>query len=275
MLPFWFMAFIGIVMTVVSKPAFSDTVCQGAALGSPVARDLQVFSKFNPPLHYGVDYVARGDTALATEAGEVKTIGWDSKTLLTPNERSHLKVQGWGRYVILSHADGSQTLYAHLEKDSTQQLKVGQSIKKGEALGKTDSTGGVTGPHLHFEYSPTGNIFKKSAKVDPDLCVLRVDWFSLESYPFDVVSVGQLYVDGQLIGENLPNQKKRFVLQLKPGQHLVRIVAKQVSHDRTAYFSTEMGRAFTIVNTQGADLGPGFVEKLKQGKEFSAILKVE
>ncbi len=55
---------------------------------------------------------------------------------------------GYGNYVIIQHADGSSTLYAHLSAISVTQ---GQVVEQGEVIGALGSTGYSTGPHLHFE----------------------------------------------------------------------------------------------------------------------------
>lgn len=55
---------------------------------------------------------------------------------------------GYGKAVILSHADGFQTLYGHLHSIGVRR---GQRVEKGQFLGREGSTGGSTGHHLHFE----------------------------------------------------------------------------------------------------------------------------
>lgn len=62
------------------------------------------------------------------------------------------KKTGWGNYVDLTHKVNGQTVltrYAHMPELST--LKVGDEVKKGDIIGKVGSSGGSTGPHLHFE----------------------------------------------------------------------------------------------------------------------------
>lgn len=55
---------------------------------------------------------------------------------------------GYGNYVILQHADGLRTLYAHL---MTWTVKPGEAVKRGQLVGLVGSTGNSTGPHTHFE----------------------------------------------------------------------------------------------------------------------------
>ena len=54
---------------------------------------------------------------------------------------------GYGTYVVISHANGTQTLYAHMSKDN---VSVGQSVEQGQVIGAVGSTGKSTGPHVHF-----------------------------------------------------------------------------------------------------------------------------
>jgi murein DD-endopeptidase MepM/ murein hydrolase activator NlpD len=64
--------------------------------------------------------------------------------------------KGYGRFIRLRHADGSQTVYGHLWKEF---VKVGQSVSretlsKGTVMALTDNTGRSTGSHLHCGYRP-------------------------------------------------------------------------------------------------------------------------
>jgi len=65
---------------------------------------------------------------------------------------------GFGTYIIIRHADGSETLYAHL---SAVYVSQGQAVGQGEQIGAIGCTGYCTGPHLHFE------IWIGGAPVDP------------------------------------------------------------------------------------------------------------
>lgn len=63
---------------------------------------------------------------------------------------------GYGNYVVIAHANGTQTLYAHM---SRVLVSSGQSVSKGDVIGKVGATGEATGPHLHFEVRGAVNPF--------------------------------------------------------------------------------------------------------------------
>lgn len=54
----------------------------------------------------------------------------------------------YGRWIEIDHGGGYRTRYAHL---SLQQVSVGQKVALGKQIGKAGATGGVSGPHLHYE----------------------------------------------------------------------------------------------------------------------------
>lgn len=63
---------------------------------------------------------------------------------------------GFGNYVMLQHANGRTTLYAHLKQWSVQ-VATGQTVLCGQLLGQMGSSGYSTGPHLHFEVRESDN----------------------------------------------------------------------------------------------------------------------
>jgi LysM repeat protein len=63
---------------------------------------------------------------------------------------------GYGSYVVISHENGTQTLYAHMSKVLVTQ---GMMVTKGETIGLLGSTGKSTGPHVHFEIRGAANPF--------------------------------------------------------------------------------------------------------------------
>ncbi|MCA9363607.1 peptidoglycan DD-metalloendopeptidase family protein [Candidatus Kaiserbacteria bacterium] len=63
---------------------------------------------------------------------------------------------GYGLYVVVHHANGTQTLYAHM---SSLAVALGDSVSQGETIGYVGNTGRSTGPHLHFEVRGASNPF--------------------------------------------------------------------------------------------------------------------
>ena len=88
-----------------------------------------------PHFHTGIDLVEPfGSQVYAADDGIVALVGSSSS--------------GYGRYVVIAHSGGLDTLYGHL---STALVKVGQQVDQGQTIGLEGSTGNSTGPHLHFE----------------------------------------------------------------------------------------------------------------------------
>ena len=84
--------------------------------------------------HKGQDWaVPTGTPVVASCGGTVAKAGWAS---------------GYGYVVYINHEDGRQTRYGHLSKVL---VKPGQSVKQGERIALSGSTGISSGPHLHFE----------------------------------------------------------------------------------------------------------------------------
>ncbi len=96
--------------------------------------------------HQGVDIKAPyGTRVRATADGKVIYAGWKS---------------GYGKVVILRHAYGFRTMYAHL---SRIKVRAGQWVRSGDVVGYVGSTGRSTGPHVHYEvwrYSKRENPIK-------------------------------------------------------------------------------------------------------------------
>ncbi len=63
---------------------------------------------------------------------------------------------GYGTYVVVSHENGTQTLYGHMSEDY---VSVGQHVTQGEIIGALGNTGKSTGPHVHFEVRGARNPF--------------------------------------------------------------------------------------------------------------------
>ena len=63
---------------------------------------------------------------------------------------------GYGNYIVISHSNGTQTLYAH---NSSNIVSVGERVSQGQVIGYVGSTGRSSGPHVHFEVRGARNPF--------------------------------------------------------------------------------------------------------------------
>ena len=94
--------------------------------------------------HNGIDLAgAAGSPIHAAMRGTVALVGYNGI---------------YGHYVILRHAEGYQSLYAHLQSVSVSR---GDTVRQGQRIGAMGSTGYSTGTHLHF------SVFQNGEHVDP------------------------------------------------------------------------------------------------------------
>ena len=100
----------------------------------------KITSKFGPRrrrMHYGIDVkVYIGDTIRAAFAGKVRVV------------KNQGRRTGYGKYVIIRHDNGLETVYGHLSK---QLVSENQYVEAGEVIGLGGNTGRSSGSHLHFE----------------------------------------------------------------------------------------------------------------------------
>ncbi|GAB2903854.1 transglycosylase family protein [Streptomyces mayteni] len=109
-------------------------------------------SSWSRGYHTGVDFpVGTGTSIRSVAPGEVVSAGWAGS---------------FGYEVIVRHADGRFSQYAHLSAIS---VSAGQPVGSGQQVGRSGSTGNSSGPHLHFEIR-TGQAF--GTDIDP-LAYLR------------------------------------------------------------------------------------------------------
>lgn len=95
--------------------------------------------------HAGMDFTAKTGTSIYA-TGDGKVVFAEYAT------------NGYGMHVIIDHGYDYQTLYAHLSK---VEVKKGQKVKRGDAIGLIGNTGLSSGPHLHYE------VHKGGEAVDP------------------------------------------------------------------------------------------------------------
>jgi murein DD-endopeptidase MepM/ murein hydrolase activator NlpD len=95
--------------------------------------------------HRGQDFVAQcGTPVMAAASGTVTFAGWHQF--------------GGGNRVVVDHGNGLETTYNHL---SSFNVKVGQTVSRGDVVALSGTTGASTGCHLHFEVQVNGEV------VDP------------------------------------------------------------------------------------------------------------
>jgi len=91
--------------------------------------------------HPGMDIANHSaPSVLAADSGKVIVAGWPDN-------------YGYGNRVLIDHGNGYRTLYGHL---SQVWVVVGQTVNRGDAIGKMGSTGRSTGIHTHFEVTLNG-----------------------------------------------------------------------------------------------------------------------
>ena len=114
--------------------------------------------KFHGAIDYGV---SSGTPVYAAADGVVLT----TKSITT----------SYGTYVVIQHANGLQTWYAHGTPGSIC-VSPGQSVAQGQMIMKSGNSGNSSGPHLHFEvrkapytYSYSATQYGDDCRVDPNL----------------------------------------------------------------------------------------------------------
>ena len=85
--------------------------------------------------------------------------------------------RGYGNVVIIRHASGLETTYAHLAE---RRVSAGDYVSAGDVIGLGGSTGRSSGPHLHFETRYDGYAFDPQWLIDFETGVLRHGYFVLK-----------------------------------------------------------------------------------------------
>ena len=121
------------------------------ALAWPLAAPVgDTFGPRGNRFHAGIDLVApKGASVAAAAAGRVVFAGFAAG--------------GWGKLVIVAHANGVKTMYAHLATVTVHRREL---VTIGSRVGTVGATGHASGPHLHFEVRVRG------AAVDPRSALL-------------------------------------------------------------------------------------------------------
>ena len=136
-------------------------------------------------MHNGLDIkVYIGDTIRAAFDGRVRIVNYERK--------------GYGKYVVIRHDNGLETIYGHLSK---QIAEVNQYVKAGAVIGLGGNTGRSTGSHLHFETRFLGEV------INPE--------FLFDFPNQDIVSDSYLFVRG---ANRYASQPDRTLSAVKTGK---------------------------------------------------------
>lgn len=113
-----------------------------------VRGNIGAFGPRNHPIYHR--YIVHEGIDLGGHIGDPVYATGDAVVIHT---ETGLARRGYGKQILLDHGFGYRTRYAHLSKILVAQ---GQKVRRGELIGLVGSTGGSTGPHLHYEVMYTG-----------------------------------------------------------------------------------------------------------------------
>lgn len=139
----------------VTKPRSTCTSCGGGTYGGgafawPVVGGNNYISQYYHYSHPAIDIAATyGSKVVAAAKGVVTFAGWRSN--------------GGGYQVWISHGSNLYTTYNHM---SAITVSAGQSVARGQQVGRIGQSGAATGPHCHFEVW-IGAIWNGGYRVNP------------------------------------------------------------------------------------------------------------
>ena len=171
----------------------------------------KITSKFGPRrrrMHNGLDIkVYIGDTIRAAFSGKVRMVKYERR--------------GYGKYVVIRHENGLETVYGHLSK---QIVDENQYVEAGEPIGLGGNTGRSTGSHLHFETRFLGQAINPAEMFDFVAQDVTGDYYIFRSNK----SKGQTEVAKNTASDRpKPTAKPRSkVHRVKSGENLSVIASK-------------------------------------------------
>ena len=182
---------------------FDKAKGQGWNLPTAQARITSVFGPRWGRWHEGMDLDCEtGDPIYSTFDGIVRVVAWDGN--------------GYGRFVMVRHYNGLETLYGHLSK---QLVEPGQLVKAGDLLGLGGNTGRSFGSHLHYKNRYEGNAFSPTHVWNfPEQKIIS-DRFVLTPHVWDYLRGGRSVVNSEF--ESSKSRMKRSILhRVRAGETL-------------------------------------------------------
>jgi LysM repeat protein len=155
--------------------------------------------------HKGIDIAGKMDSSvLAVEDGVV--------------EKSYYS-NTYGNVVFIKHPSNFVTVYAHLNKRLVQE---GQTIKKGDYIGKMGKTGQATGTHLHFETHLYEWRYDKKYAMDPEKLLGKASVGEVVQGGIAAASKGALAVSSHYYHSKANEVLKETNDLLKEGRYVVK-----------------------------------------------------
>ncbi len=171
-----------VAAAVLSAVAGVVGVTQAQAAEEPGSADVGVMATHKSPFNCGktfdannwypghspsgsIDWQSRGGDAVGGETVRA-TAGGTARFYTTLSAADgDVGILAYGRYVVITHGDGTRTRYAHL---ATMVRNPGQSmsVSRGTAIGTVGSSGGDYAPHLHYEQITAGGAIDTSPTVE-------------------------------------------------------------------------------------------------------------
>lgn len=159
--------------------------------------------------HTGTDLdLETGDNVYSTFDGIVRVVGFNGR--------------GYGRYVVVRHYNGLETLYAHLSKPLVES---GHLVKAGDLIGLGGNTGRSTGSHLHFENRYEGHPFDPRHIFDWSEKKVRAEHFLLTSKVWDFRRGGKPY-QSEHEEEATPTYSRTVLHRVRSGDTLTSIARR-------------------------------------------------
>lgn len=131
--------------------------------------------------HKGLDIkVYIGDTIRAAFSGKVRIVRYEAG--------------GYGKYIVIRHNNGLETIYGHLSK---QLVEENQEVRSGEVIGLGGNTGRSTGSHLHFETRLCGVALNPALMFDFRAQDVTGDYYAFNKQTYDSESTNATRLRGK------------------------------------------------------------------------------
>ena len=131
--------------------------------------------------HKGLDIkVYIGDTIRAAFSGKVRIVRYEAG--------------GYGKYIVIRHNNGLETIYGHLSK---QLVEENQEVRSGEVIGIGGNTGRSTGSHLHFETRLCGVALNPALMFDFRAQDVTGDYYAFNKETYDNESTNATRLRGK------------------------------------------------------------------------------